>query len=244
MRIRIKNYRRFITMVTLAALVLFVLVWGLTTLVMKIFPKADPEPVVQAAVSSEKSSSAAETNPYLILVNKTTPIDKDYVPASLRVLNVDSTREIQMVDTAAAAMEKLFAAAHADNVILTAVSGYRDYATQEEVHTDEINANGEKEANEISAEAGKSEHQTGLVVDVSTAGLDYDLTTELGSTAEGKWIAAHAAEYGFIIRYPEGKESTTGFSYEPWHLRYVGVEAATEINKKDITLEQYLESLS
>ena len=90
-----------------------------------------------------------------------------------------------------------------------------------------------------SAVPGHSEHETGLAIDVSGSDGKCAATDCFGDTMEAKWLAEHAAEYGFIIRYPKGKESITGYKYEPWHLRYVGVQIASEIAEQASTLEEY-----
>ena len=79
-------------------------------------------------------------------------------------------------------------------------------------------------------------------MDITSASVNYDLVEDFGNTPEGQWVADHAADYGFIIRYPNGRESVTGYTYEPWHLRYVGKDVAKEIMSQDTTLEEYLES--
>ncbi|MOA44670.1 D-alanyl-D-alanine carboxypeptidase [compost metagenome] len=86
---------------------------------------------------------------------------------------------------------------------------------------------------------GHSEHETGLSIDVSGSDGKCAIEDCFGNTAEAKWLGEHATEYGFIIRYPEGKESITGYKYEPWHLRYVGVEISSFIAENNITLEEY-----
>ena len=86
---------------------------------------------------------------------------------------------------------------------------------------------------------GSSEHQTGLTIDVSAKSVGYRLDQSFGDTKEGKWLAKHCHEYGFIIRYPYGKEKITGYSYEPWHIRYVGISIAGYLYKNDLTLEEY-----
>ena len=93
-----------------------------------------------------------------------------------------------------------------------------------------------------SAEAGKSEHQTGLCVDLITADMKNNLTVVFEEKPVFAWLSAHAHEFGFILRYPKGKETITGYTYEPWHYRFVGREAATEICERGITLEEYLET--
>src|SRR5690606_29333728 len=92
-----------------------------------------------------------------------------------------------------------------------------------------------------SAYPGTSEHQTGLAMDVSTPNIDNALEAGLGDRVEGIWLRGHCAEFGFIIRYPQGKESITGYAYEPWHLRYVGVDIATTVMSEGITLEEYFD---
>jgi zinc D-Ala-D-Ala carboxypeptidase len=89
------------------------------------------------------------------------------------------------------------------------------------------------EANTFSAQAGQSEHQTGLAMDVSNGVAGNRLDTSFGDTPEGIWLVDNAYKYGFIIRYPEDRVADTGYQYEPWHLRYVGVDAATEIHEND-----------
>ena len=93
----------------------------------------------------------------------------------------------------------------------------------------------------IQRKPGQSEHQSGLAADVSSPSVNYALTESFGKTDEGIWLAQNAHKFGFIIRFPDGKESITGYLYEPWHIRYVGESVATEIYAKDLTLEEYLE---
>lgn len=95
-------------------------------------------------------------------------------------------------------------------------------------------------ANQTSAKPGESEHQTGLAMDVSSPSVNFQLTQYYGHTREGKWLVENAPKHGFIIRYPEGKEYITGYNYEPWHIRYVGKNAAEFIMNENITLEEYL----
>ncbi|MBC7960961.1 MAG: M15 family metallopeptidase, partial [Vallitaleaceae bacterium] len=124
-----------------------------------------------------------------------------------------------------------------------AVSGYRSYSKQETIYNGNVSSMGQVEANKVSAIPGQSEHQTGLSMDVSCQSSGFDLVTAFGETEEGQWLAAHAHEYGFIIRYPKDKTEITQYSYEPWHIRYVGVTLATELYEKDITLDQFYEQL-
>jgi len=136
--------------------------------------------------------------------------------------------------TAQAALEKLQAGAKAEGVTLSLVSGYRSYETQQRIYNNYVTSRGVKYADTISARPGHSEHQTGLAFDIG------NLNTTFGNTTGGIWLKENCHKYGFIIRYLKGKEDITGYSYEPWHIRYVGVEIATEIMSKNITLEEYL----
>ena len=103
------------------------------------------------------------------------------------------------------------------------------------MYNNRVNAVGRKKAEDYVAKPGFSEHQTGLCIDVTNRDKYFVKGTE-----EADWIANNCYKYGFIIRYPEGKENITGISYEPWHIRYVGKEIAKQIHNKGITLEEYL----
>ena len=138
------------------------------------------------------------------------------------------------------AAEALFQAAHdEENHVLVAVSGYRSYETQVITHNYFINTMGEQEAIRVSARPGHSEHQLGLALDVTIHALG-NLTSLFSSTDEGIWLQNNAHRFGFIIRYPADREADTGYIYEPWHIRYVGIEVATEIFGSDMILEDFL----
>ena len=180
----------------------------------------------------------------LILVNKNNKAPA--VPVTLVKPDVQPTREavsenIYMRPEAAAALEDLFEAAAQDGITLYATSGYRSYSTQKAIFERKLERMDEKQANASVAKPGYSEHQTGLAMDIegeTTKGTG--LTEAFGESPEGIWTAEHCAEYGFIIRYPKGKTNITGYIYEPWHLRYVGKEAAAEITELGVTFEEYI----
>ncbi|MNN24070.1 D-alanyl-D-alanine carboxypeptidase [compost metagenome] len=148
-----------------------------------------------------------------------------------------------MRSEAAKALEQMFAGAEKDGIYLAGVSAYRSHSTQTSLFNRYVAKDGEEKAKTYSAVPGHSEHETGLSIDVS--GSDGKCAAEdcFGGTEEAKWLAEHAAEYGYIIRYPEGKDSITGYKYEPWHIRYVGVEIATYIADNNITLEEYYDAV-
>ena len=110
------------------------------------------------------------------------------------------------------------------------------YVYQKQLYDGYVAQMGQDEADKISARPGTSEHQTGLAFDVTLPSGECFLETCLGAMPEGEWIAANAYKYGWIVRYPEGKEDITGYSYEPWHLRYVGIEVIA-VEPKIITVE-------
>lgn len=136
--------------------------------------------------------------------------------------------------TALAALKSLQAAGQSKGFKLGLVSGYRSYQTQKNIYNRYVERWGIEYTDTISARPGHSEHQTGLAFDVG------ELTSSYGETKEGIWLKENCHKYGFIIRYLKGKEDITGYSYEPWHIRYVGVEVATYIMENDLTLEEYL----
>ena len=155
-----------------------------------------------------------------LVVNKTYGMDSSYNPGGL-------TAEC------ASAFENLRLAAAEDGVTIYIESGFRSYEEQEALYNMYVYSRGKEAADMFSARPGHSEHQTGLTIDCNDAS-DY-----FSGTPEAEWLAEHAYEYGFIIRYPEGKESVTGYKYEPWHIRYVGKELAKKLNDGNLTLEEY-----
>ncbi|MCK8060023.1 M15 family metallopeptidase [Fusibacter sp. A2] len=127
--------------------------------------------------------------------------------------------------------------------ILYLSSGYRDYDFQESLFSQGVRKNGYAYTNRFIAVPGQSEHQTGLAVDITAKSVSLGLTATFDGTKEYEWLMEHAYEYGFILRYPEGKEAITGYGYEPWHYRYVGsATIARYIMEEEITLEEYLKS--
>ncbi len=185
-----------------------------------------------------------------IIVNKELSLSKEDEPINLVVPSIrwpsgyDGDYEKKyMREEAATALEELFEAANEAGHKLYGVSGYRSYDLQKRIFADNVNEYGsEQEANKISARPGESEHHTGLVMDVSSESVGTSsLVERFGESPEGKWVAQNCADYGFIIRYLKGKEEITGYNYEPWHLRYVGVELAKEISSSGLTMEEYFE---
>ena len=155
----------------------------------------------------------------ILLVNKTHPLPESYGGTD---------------PVAYAALQQLQQNAAQAGYAMPLISGYRSYEYQVTLYNNYVARDGQAAADRYSAKPGYSEHQSGLCFDVGSIDNDY------GTTAAGKWLNAHAHEYGFIIRFPDGKENITGYMYEPWHIRYVGVEIATDIYQQQLTLEEYL----
>lgn len=199
---------------------------------------------------NKEPDSAAATDPesIAVLVNKEFALPDDYTPTDLVYPDVRFTfkekiEKRMMRKEAAKALEEMFAGAEEDGVYLAGVSAYRSHSRQTTVFNQYVAKDGEEKAKTYSAVPGHSEHETGLAIDVS--GSDGKCAAEdcFGGTKEADWLADHAPEYGFIIRYPDGQESITGYKYEPWHLRFVGKEIAANIAERGITLEEYYDAV-
>jgi zinc D-Ala-D-Ala carboxypeptidase len=144
---------------------------------------------------------------------------------------------VQVAKVTAAALTKMAAGMLKDKAgTLLLNSGYRSYDTQVAVHDRQVKRLGLKAGEALAARPGYSEHQTGLAADVSAAGQGCTIQVCFAKTKAGKWLAANAWQYGFILRYPDGQTATTGYQFEPWHFRYVGVELATEMKSQNITV--------
>lgn len=196
-------------------------------------------------VSNEAEPIAVvDSRDYLVLINKEHPAGKDYAPDDLVMTKYYADRSYEgyryMREVAAAAYNELVEGALADGYDIRLTSAYRSYRAQETLYNNYVAKDGQAAADRYSARPGKSEHQTGLSADVSAASVNWRLTQAFADTEEGKWLADNAHKYGFIIRFPNGKESITGYMYEPWHIRYVGKEHAQKIYEQQTTLEEYL----
>lgn len=205
--------------------------------------KQESPPAVPATVDKQGDPVVPNPLDILVLVNKKRHLTSDYVPPDLVEPQIPfsftgNSPKKTMRQEAARDIEKLFNAAKTDGIDLVAQSGYRSYTTQKQIYTEAYKQQGEQ-ANQYSAQPGQSEHQTGLAMDVTSHAMGFQLEPSFADTKEGKWLAQNAAAYGFIIRYPKGKESITGYSYEPWHIRYVGVKIAQDLSAKGLTLEEY-----
>src|SRR5690625_296897 len=179
------------------------------------------------------------------LVNKHHSLDENYVPEDLVTVSVPTVLENpevnQLRKIAADALRDMFDQAKRSEVYLHARSGYRSYQTQVQLFNNYAEQHGEEAANRYSARPGHSEHQTGLVMDVTSESVNFQLDEQFGESEEGTWLSQHAHEFGFVIRYPQNMEDMTGYIYEPWHIRYLGVDVATEVYESGLTYEEYLD---
>lgn len=175
----------------------------------------------------------------LLIVNKYYQLDSDYYYGELVTMDkaYDNKNGSQLNRVAYEAFKKLVDDAEEEGYHIRNNSAYRSYSRQSGLYNDYKNQNGLAWADKWSARPGHSEHQTGLALDVGVKN-EYSLGT-FESSKEFVWMKDHAHLYGFILRYPKGKEYITGYGYEPWHYRYVGVDVATYIYEHDITFEEY-----
>lgn len=207
-------------------------------------------PVAAESQNSEETSPSEKTIPsdlpwYLTLVNFENPLPEEFAPSELAEVDNGYEADSRITDAA----KQMIADAYDENVRIIALSAYRDYEYQMDLFENKVQRlqkeNGysvtkaREEAATVVAYPGTSEHQLGLALDLVDA-RHTALDESQESTAAYQWLCKHCDEYGFIVRYPNGKTDITGIIYEPWHFRYVGKEAAKVIMENDLTLEEYL----
>lgn len=156
----------------------------------------------------------------ILIANKTYSLPADYDPG--------------MSEEALAAFEEMKADAEKEDLYLENSSDYRSYYDQESIYNRYVESDGVELADTYSSRPGHSDHQTGLAIDLNS------IDDSFGDTPESDWVAENAHKYGFIIRFPEGKEKYTGYQYEPWHIRYLGIDKATEVYESGLSLEEFL----
>ncbi len=189
--------------------------------------------------------SLIDSSSIWVITNKQHPLSPiNYAPADLVVpsvpLRVPGNESMQVRAVTATALKTMFAAAAKDNISLMLSSGYRSFAYQTNLYSGYVQTQGQAAADQESARPGYSEHQTGLAADLEPVSKNCELQQCFGSTPEGQWLAAHAYQYGFIIRYAADNQNITGYEPEPWHVRYIGTALATEMHNRGIqTLEQF-----
>jgi D-alanyl-D-alanine carboxypeptidase len=250
-----KHKKQMLTMIFILSVIMFAFGFLLGLLVgtkknQKIDFVMNQTPVVEAEISEEtnpKEVIPEKELPWnLTLVNFENKLAEDFEPKEVAEADNGYVTDARIADAA----KKMISDARAkDNVRIIALSGYRDYEYQKELFDNKVErlqqekgysvSKAREEAATVVAVPGTSEHQLGLALDLVDA-RHVKLNESQENTAAYKWLYKHCAEYGFIVRYPNGKTDITGIIYEPWHFRYVGVEAATYIMENNLTLEEYL----
>ncbi len=185
----------------------------------------------------EDMKKATNLNTINILVNKHNYLTEDYVPENLENINSSyALSNMKMVSEAKNAFENLSKDAAKQNLKVIAMSTYRSYEYQVDLYNRYVKTDGKEAADTYSGRPGNSEHQTGLAVDVYNVKETY---TNFEKTKEYTWMQDNAYKYGFILRFPKDKENETGYEFESWHYRYVGLKAAKYIKEHNISFEEY-----
>lgn len=169
------------------------------------------------------------------LVNQYHALPADYAPKVVYLTAAYTNQRDRLRPVASRAFMKMADAAAQEGLRIYNASAYRSYTTQKWVYQRYVNQEGTQEADTYSARPGCSEHQTGLALDINTASL----SDHFEETEEYAWLVENSWRYGFILRFPEGKEEITGYQFEPWHYRYVGPAAARVCYENGWTLEEY-----
>lgn len=202
--------------------------------------------LVQNSSQFDKSKySLIEPGSIWVIVNKKYSLPLNYQPNLVIPdvpLRLDESKEQMQVSSAIeSSLVEMFKSASADGVNLVLGSGYRSSALQEQFYDSYVARDGKEAADTYSARPGHSEHQTGLAVDITSPDGSCHLQLCFSETEQGLWLASNAHRFGFIIRYPDGKQSITGYQYEPWHIRFVSGELSSQINSSRQTLEEFFE---
>jgi len=208
-------------------------------------PVASPgKGALPPSASLAKQHSLTDPRSPWVVVNKHRPLTPlQFAPPDLvqpAVQLATSGESALLNSTTAAAAGKLFAAAANAGVTLTLASGYRSFQTQTATYNGYVNTRGRASADTASARPGFSEHQTGWAFDIGDGGGACSFQPCFAEQPAAVWVKANAFKYGFVVRYPWMLHETTGYYYEPWHLRYIGPEAAGDMAKRGIaTVEEY-----
>lgn len=200
-------------------------------------PTPEPTPEPEPAPVYDVDSPASIT----VVVNKQRPLNPiDWAPDDLVMPEgIPNVWGHPIRAEAANALQQMYAAATADGVPFTITSGYREYALQKEIYDGLVAEGGVEYADLDTARPGHSEHQTGLAVDLyGEEGCQ--LSACFGETATGIWLRDNAYQFGYILRYNDGEDPVVGYTYEPWHFRYVGVDVAIAMHDQgELNLETF-----
>lgn len=220
-----------VRVVTLALTLSLVSVGSVTASALTV---CDVDPKSIACITGKANSTS-------VVVNKIRPlIPKNYYPSNLvRIPKYNPLGRIVKKEVSAAIVKLGDQMKAEGKGTLLVQSGFRSYSSQVKIHSAKVSSLGKDKGERLAARPGHSEHQTGLAVDFAAQGVSTG-TLSFAKTKAGIWLAANSYKFGFILRYPYGKTKITGYSYEPWHFRYVGVEVATAMyDRKISTLEEF-----
>lgn len=179
----------------------------------------------------------------LVLVNKLHAVSDTYKPNGMVYMDnrLTTWENLELKEEAYNAYKKMYADAKELGYNLKVCSAYRTYKTQVGLFNNSVKNRGWETTYLRSAYPGRSEHHTGLSIDITSKSMGWNLSQDFADYEDGEWLNTHCQDYGFIVRYPKNKTDVTGYAYEPWHFRYVGEEVAKYIMENDLTLEEYLE---
>jgi D-alanyl-D-alanine carboxypeptidase len=244
-----KKHLKLVFVLVLLAIIIGLIIWQdrLNSPVSIVTPKTTTQNTKTTTQPSFNKNQYSLSDPasIWIVVNKQRPLaPKDYVPTTLTTPNIplrvpgNESMKIRSVTTAV--LEELVSGAKQAGLSLMLSSGYRSYSYQVGLYNGYVASQGQAVADTQSARPGYSEHQTGLAIDVEPASKHCEVEACFADTPEGQWLAANAYKYGFIIRYPKDKTNITGYTYEPWHIRFVGKDLSQEMHNQNIqTLEEF-----
>jgi D-alanyl-D-alanine carboxypeptidase len=204
---------------------------------------ATPSPTpVPTPTFNKAARSIDDPTSIWVVADKHRPLNpQDYLPPDLVDVPVPHSNDPQLRAEASNALVVMFAGAQSEaGLTLASNSAYRGYDTQVHIYNNDVSNLGVAEADGLTARPGYSEHQTGLAVDIGADSGNCSLDECFADTPEGQWLAANAWRFGFLLRYPADKVPITGFTFEPWHYRYIGIELSTEIHNTGVTtLEEF-----
>lgn len=196
---------------------------------------------------NEQIVNDAEADKYLVLINKFSKLEEDYIPVDLVNLSdfgINTSGNIQLRKDPAEAILKLQKDLEKEKVTIRVNSGWRDFKSQEGALNYWINALGFQQGSKYAAPIGGSEHHLGTAVDIVSSENNYKLMPSYTNTKFHKFMQENAYKYGFVLSFPKGMENITGYTYEPWHFRYVGIETAKFLHEENLSLVEYLHNIN
>lgn len=201
-----------------------------------------PASLPGSPTTPSKDVRTTDDGDLFVLVNKEYHVSADYRPTDMVKVDgsLSTNQNLEIKKDAYDAYLAMLNDAKAAGLSFAICSAYRSYDTQKAIYENGVSTYGEDYAAKLYAKPGRSEHHTGYAIDITSQSMNWGLAQNFADYPEGAWIDEHCAEYGFILRYLKGKEDITGYMYEPWHIRYVGKEAARYITDHGLTLEEYL----